>query len=60
MPDMRGILEADDRARTDDLLLGKQTLYQLSYIRGAAEYTRGPCGTLASRSSTSPPDRTRT
>ena len=28
-----GFCEADDRARTDDLLHGKQTLYQLSYIR---------------------------
>ena len=31
---------ADERARTVDLLHGKQTLYQLSYIREGAEYSR--------------------
>ncbi len=30
---------AGDRVRTGDLLLGKQTLYQLSYSRPASEYT---------------------
>ncbi len=34
------VLEADERARTVDLLHGKQTLYQLSYIREGAEYSR--------------------
>jgi hypothetical protein len=29
-----GFCEADEGARTLDLLHGKQTLYQLSYIRG--------------------------
>jgi hypothetical protein len=29
--------EADDGTRTHDLLHGKQTLYQLSYIRGEGE-----------------------
>ena len=33
-------LRADERARTVDLLHGKQTLYQLSYIREGAEYSR--------------------
>ena len=27
------ILGADDRIRTDDILLGKQTFYQLNYVR---------------------------
>ena len=35
-----GFCEADERARTVDLLHGKQTLYQLSYIREGAEYSR--------------------
>jgi hypothetical protein len=35
-----GFSEADERARTVDLLHGKQTLYQLSYIREGAEYSR--------------------
>ena len=35
-----GFCEADERARTVDLLHGKQTLYQLSYIRERAEYSR--------------------
>ena len=30
---------AGDGSRTRDLLLGKQTLYQLSYSRPASEYT---------------------
>src|SRR6266540_4070299 len=30
---------ADDGARTHDLLHGKQTLYQLSYIRESSEYS---------------------
>ena len=34
-------LLADDGARTHDLLHGKQTLYQLSYIREPTEYSRG-------------------
>ena len=29
----RGFLKADDRARTGDPLLGRQMLYQLSYVR---------------------------
>jgi hypothetical protein len=32
---------ADDGIRTHDLLHGKQTLYQLSYIREPSEYSRG-------------------
>jgi hypothetical protein len=32
-PPERGFRGADERARTVDLLHGKQTLYQLSYIR---------------------------
>ena len=32
---------ADDRSRTGDLHLGKVTLYQLSYVRGASQYTKG-------------------
>ena len=39
-PPERGFCEADERARTVDLLHGKQTLYQLSYIREGAEYSR--------------------
>ena len=35
-PDLRGFCEADEGARTLDLLHGKQTLYQLSYIRESA------------------------
>src|SRR5436305_3533825 len=34
-------LEADDGSRTRDLRLGKPTLYQLSYVRGAVD-SRGP------------------
>ncbi len=29
---------AGDRTRTDDILLGKQTLYQLSYTRNGPQY----------------------
>ena len=35
-PGCAGALEADEGARTLDLLHGKQTLYQLSYIRARA------------------------
>jgi len=31
---------AGDRARTDDILLGRQTLYQLSYSRTDANVSR--------------------
>lgn len=32
-------LKADDRSRTGDLLLGKQMLYQLSYVRAISIVT---------------------
>ena len=47
-----GFRRADDRARTDDLLHGKQTLYQLSYIREGAEYSRGYDPSFSRRSGT--------
>ena len=50
-PAERGFCEADERARTVDLLHGKQTLYQLSYIREGAEYSRGYAPPSFSRSS---------
>ena len=40
-PRLAGALEADEGTRTLDLLHGKQTLYQLSYIREGAQYSRG-------------------
>lgn len=33
VPAIQGDFGAGDRTRTDDILLGKQTLYQLSYTR---------------------------
>ena len=49
-PDTRGIRQADDGTRTHDLLHGKQTLYQLSYIRRSGpQYSRGPAGTAQSQ-----------
>ena len=47
-----GFCEADERARTVDLLHGKQTLYQLSYIREGAEYSRGQAPDRSSASFT--------
>ena len=44
--------EADERARTVDLLHGKQTLYQLSYIREGAEYSRDYAPSFSRRSGT--------
>ncbi len=43
-------VEADERARTVDLLHGKQTLYQLSYIREGAEYSGGYAPSFSRRS----------
>ena len=53
--------EADERARTVDLLHGKQTLYQLSYIREASSVAESspsptrPYGQVRSRSRFGPP-----
>ena len=44
------VYEADERARTVDLLHGKQTLYQLSYIRAGRSIARGSEKTVARRS----------
>ena len=38
-PCFRGFRRADDGTRTHGLLHGKQTLYQLSYIRARPEYS---------------------
>ena len=50
-PRFRGAFRgADERARTVDLLHGKQTLYQLSYIRERPEYSHGFARLLPLRS----------
>ena len=51
-PCFQGSCEADERARTVDLLHGKQTLYQLSYIREGAEYSRDYESSFSRRSGT--------
>ncbi len=51
-PRFTGVLRADERARTVDLLHGKQTLYQLSYIREGAEYSGGYAPSFSRRSGT--------
>ena len=52
LPRKRLEQRADERARTVDLLHGKQTLYQLSYIREGAEYSRGYASSFARTSGT--------
>ena len=46
-----GFRGADERARTVDLLHGKQTLYQLSYIREPSEYSHGSRAATSARRS---------